>query len=830
MSFAFLPLAASLRRAVSRVAHFGDKSGLALVLLGGFASLASAANPQLSTLVPPGARRGGEIEITLSGARLKDTQDLLFYYPGISFKSVAPVNDNSVKVKLAIAPDCRLGNHAVRVRTSSGVSNLMLFSVGALPEVAEAEPNNEFPKPQAIALDTTVNGVITSEDVDFFAIEAKKGERITAEVEGIRLGRTFFDPYVSIMDKDRFELASSDDTALLWHDAEAQVLAPEDGTYIVQVRESSFGGSGGAVYRLHVGRFPRPKATLPAGGKLGETVEVRFLGDVAGEIVQKVKLPSEPNAQFGLFAQDAKGVAPSPNFFRLGDLSNVIEVEPNNELKQATAFEAPMALNGVISTPGDTDYFKFKSKKGEVYDIRVNARVIRSPLDSVMSVYNSKGGRLAQNDDSGMPDSYLRFTAPADDEFAVSVTDLLNKGGAEYSYRVEVARVAPGLALTLPERQQYVDIIGAVPRGNRLAIMVNANRRDFGGDLALEFKGLPKGMTVEAMPIPANQTMVPVLLTAAEDAPLAGSLVDLVARITDPKQSISGHLELLSSLVRGDNQRNVWTHTTERMAAAVTEKAPFRIEIVEPKVPIVRNGSMDLKVKAIREPGFKEPIAIRMLYNPSGVSSSGAISIPGDKDEAIIPMTANGGSEIRSAKIAVIGEATVGNGPVTVSSQLAKLDVADVFFTLAFKPSAVEQGKETSLVVAVTNNTEFAGNAKIELVGLPAEVTADAVEISKDSTEAVFKVKTSAKSPAGRHKAIVCRAVVTILDEPIVHTLGPAELRIDAPLPPKAAVAAKPAPAKPVAVAAAKPVVKPLSRLEQLRQEREGNKPAPANK
>ena len=32
----------------------------------------------------------------------------------------------------------------------------------------------------------TVNGVVENEDVDYFAIEAKKGERITAELEGLR--------------------------------------------------------------------------------------------------------------------------------------------------------------------------------------------------------------------------------------------------------------------------------------------------------------------------------------------------------------------------------------------------------------------------------------------------------------------------------------------------------------------------------------------------------------------------------------------------------------------------------------------------------------------
>jgi hypothetical protein len=188
-----------------------------------------AASPVLTAINPPGGQRGTDVEAVFSGARLKDAQGLLFYGPGIGLKKIEPVNDNSFKAVLSIDGDCRLGNHAVRVRTASGISELMLLSVSALPEVKEVEPNNEFVKPQPISINTTINGVVQNEDVDFYLLTAKKGDRIVAEVEGIRLGRTRFDPYVSIMDRDRFELASSDDAALAWQDGVAALIAPEDG-------------------------------------------------------------------------------------------------------------------------------------------------------------------------------------------------------------------------------------------------------------------------------------------------------------------------------------------------------------------------------------------------------------------------------------------------------------------------------------------------------------------------------------------------------------------------------------------------------------------------
>ena len=765
------------------------------------------------------AQRGTEAEITFNGARLADAQEIVLYSPGIEVKSMESA-DNVVKAKLAIAPDCRLGQHAVRVRTATGTSELRTFYVGALPEVKEVEPNSEFAQPQKIAVGTTVNGVVENEDVDYYLVEAKKGERITAEIEGIRLGYSFFDPYVAILDRQRFELASSDDAALVWQDGVAAVIAPEDGAYIVQVRETAYGGNGACMYRLHVGRFPRPRATIPAGGKYGESVDVRFLGDVAGEHVQQIMLPAGPTPKFGIFAQDAQGIAPSPNVFRLGDLNNRLEVEPNNDPATATACEAPIALAGVIAQPGDVDCFKFTGKKGQQFDVRVLARGIRSPLDPVLNINRVGGAGVAGNDDSGGPDSYLRLVVPEDDEYVIFIQDHLRKGGVDYAYRVEITPVKPRLVMGLPERSQFVDITIDVPQGNRTAALVSASRADFGGNLVVDIKDLPAGIAFQTDTMPANQTIVPVLFTAAADAPLAGRLADVVGRHEDPNQNIEGHLEQTTSMVRGQNNINVWTHTADRMAVAVTQAVPFSIEIVQPKVPIVRDGSLALKVQAKRQEGFTAPISVYMLYNPPGIGSPSSVTIPEGQTEVIMPLTANSGAEVRTWKIAAMGSATVGNGSVLVSSQLADLEIAEPFVGFAYNAAAVEKGKETDVVITVTKNKDFDGSAKVELLGLPNEVTAAEGEINKDAKELVFHVKTTGNSPAGKHKTLLSRVTIVAQGEPITHMIGSGELRIDEPLPPKANDAAATAAPMPQPMAD-KPPEKRLTRLEQLRLDRQ---------
>lgn len=791
-------------------------------------SLAVAVQPSLGAIAPYGFQRGTEVEATFSGARLGDAHELLFYSPGINVVELKAENDGTVKAKLAIAPDCRIGIHAVRLRTATGVSDLRTFTVGALPLVDEVEPNSDFAAPQVVPLGCTVSGIVQNEDVDHFVVDAKAGERIVAELEGIRLGYTFFDPYLAILNDKRFELARSDDAALLNQDCLCAVVAPEDGKYIVQVRESAYGGDGNCKYRLHIGKFPRPTAVVPAGGKPGETVTVRWIGDAAGERTTQVTLPTDSGEEFGLFAQDEFGIACSPNMVRVVNLDNAIEVEPNDATAQASPGTAPGALNGVIEKPGDHDFFKFTAKAGQVFDIRVYARkVLRSPLDAVLIVHRANGSALASNDDSVGPDSYLRFTAPADEEYFVQVYDHLLAGGPNYAYRVEIAPVAATLTMSLPERQQYVPTTLTVHKGNRMALLINANRANFGGDLTMSIENMPAGMTVQGTSITANQTMIPVLFTAAADAATDGTLADVVGKPVDANLPIVGHLHQRTMLVRGQNNIDVWGHDAYRMACVLADEAPFSIEIVQPQVPIVRNGSMELKVVAKRKEGYVQPIAISLLYNPPGIGSSGSVQIPGDKNEATIPLTANSGAAIGKWPIVVIGNAPHLDGRVEAATQMAELEISDQFFNLTFGKSAAEQGKDTEMVVTVENKVPFDGEAEVRLVGLPANTTTlpEPQKITKDSKEIVFPIKVDATARAGTYKSLICQAVVMKNGEPISHTLGTGELRVDVPIPPKVAPpmpAAAPMPAAPVAQPAPQPKPeKRLTRLEQLRLERE---------
>src|SRR5678816_3308616 len=117
-----------------------------------FTDFTHGASPSLGGVSPRGAQRGTEADFVFSGDRLSDAQEVMIYQPGLTVTKFEIVNTNQLKVKVKVAPDARLGEYSLRVRTLTGISDLRTVYVGALPQVDEKEPNSDFATPQKIAL------------------------------------------------------------------------------------------------------------------------------------------------------------------------------------------------------------------------------------------------------------------------------------------------------------------------------------------------------------------------------------------------------------------------------------------------------------------------------------------------------------------------------------------------------------------------------------------------------------------------------------------------------------------------------------------------------
>ena len=788
----------------------------ALIVLLLMSSSVFGYRPEIVSSTPRGMQRGTTQKVVIQGVRLTDSRQLILDKQGINVLSLKPLDDKKVEVELEVPETTKPGLYPLRIAAETGLSNVLMFSIGALPTIDEAEPNSDFASPQIIENNVTIEGAVAREDEDYFAVELKQGEQLTVELEGVRIkkGRSnpFFDPYVAILNSERFELATSDDAPLLQQDCLCSIKAPADGKYLVLVRDSSFGGNNDR-YRIHIGSFPRPIAVVPAGGAPGEVIDMTFIDSLGEAWVEKVQLPSEESDAFPLVVENEKGVAPSPNFIRVKAQGNVLEVEPNNSFRESTAGTLPAAFSGIIGDSGDYDFFSFEAKKGQTVRLKLFARnILRSQLDGVVNVYNASGSRVGGNDDSGGLDSSLDYKIPADGVYHVGINDHLRSGGPGFSYRLEATLVEPELVLTLPDRTRYVATQINVAQGNRTAVMLNASRRGVGGAIDLECLNLPEGVELTPIQMPANQSTVPFLLSASKEAPLDGRLVNVVGRI--PDNPIEGRFTQQHQMLIGLNNNVVNDYYADRAAIAVIKAMPCTIEVLAPKVPIVRNGSMGLVVKIDRGT-LDADVPIRLLYNPPGIGSSGSIKIPKGQNEAVIPLTANGSAAIGQWPV-IVYASVAGN---EIASEPVMLDIQDKLFNFTFPKTSAELSSESAVLVDVEVMREFTGEGEIELLGLPAGVVCEQTKqaVTNETEQLAFQVKIEEKARVGQHKSIVARATITSPDGKITQTLGTGILQVDKPLP---APVVKKEEAKPKEVAKAppKPVQeKPLSRLEQLR-------------
>jgi hypothetical protein len=751
---------------------------LSLVVCCIVAPAAFATSPRVDSLIPAGGQRGTELEATFAGERLQDAQEIFCYEPGIQVLKLLLITNKTVTAQLKISPDCALGEHHLRVRTATGLSELMTFFVGSLPENNEKEPNNDSAHAQKIDFNSTINGVVNNEDVDCFLVDVKKAQRFSVEVEGMRLGRGPLDARLTVLKPDGSILADSDDTWLGVQDPFISLLAPVDGQYTIQLREVTYGGSDKCHYRLHVGSFPRPTSVFPLGGKVGETVAFAFFSEATGEFTQKIKLPDKPDEKFGVFAASDKLTAPTPNWIRVSDFPNVIANADNRDREHATAtdLQPPLALNGIIAKKDQESWFRFNAVKGTALEVNAYARRLRSPMDPVIEICDAVGKNLASNDDSVGADSSLKFTPNETTNYFVRVRDTLHEGGRDFTFRIEVTPTEPSLAIKIPEvsrndtqSRQYI----AVPRGNRFATLISAKRANFGGELNFEIGRLPDGVKMVADHMSPNTDSMPLVFKAGSDAPIAGKLLDLTAIGTNNNKAVFGYFRQDVELVQGaPNNANYCNTSVENFCVAVTKESPFRLRIVEPKVPVVQAGTMRLEVIAERATNFDEPIELNMVWNPPGMSSQSEATIPKGATNIFYQLNAGGGAETRTWKIAILGHAKVDGGELYVSTQLAPIEVAPPFLSGKIETTWLNPGKSAELTVNLKQLKPFEGKATIRLLGLPENVSVSDRDITCADQEVVFKIQANEKCATGSHKNLFCAVDVQQNGQVIPHTIA----------------------------------------------------------
>lgn len=194
-----------------------------------------------------------------------------------------------------------------------------------------------------------------------------------------------------------------------------------------------------AVMLAFIGAPPKLPSLFPAGARVGTEVVVTTAGSFdrwpvqgwmsgrgtsvtaakeKGQWTVKIDPGAVPGVRWlRLFNEDG---ASSLRPFILGTLPEVLEQEPNDQLRAAQAVAIPAVVNGVLSRNGDVDGYAVALKRGQVLIAALEAySTLRSPIDASLQIVSARGFVLAQNDDTHGFDPQLVFPVPADGTYIV---------------------------------------------------------------------------------------------------------------------------------------------------------------------------------------------------------------------------------------------------------------------------------------------------------------------------------------------------------------------------------------------------------------------------
>ncbi len=530
-----------------------------LLLLATCPLSAQTSFPMLGGVLPVGVERGKTATLTLygggnGGANLNGTYKAMVEGKGVSMEVVPPEKGypkadaktpwslpgvTEIKLKVTVAADADLGIREFRVATErAGLSTIGQIIVCDEPQIVEVEPNNTIAQAQKVTLPVGVNGRLQQgEDVDYYRFKAEAGQDVTFAVHCARLEdkvhdlQEHADSLIVLSDTSGVEIARNDDYYRA--DPLLSYRFAKAGEYILQIRDVGYKGNPYWNYHLQMTTRPYITSTIPCAVRAGQSAELTLGGFHLGG-TQKVRIDVPGDLPDGIWQTPLKlpNGTTNPIFLCVTHVPQTsVEPDPAGN-RPITAGNAPigkpLAIPGGVSSwlakDGQVDRYTFKAKQGEGWGFEVTSRRLDSSVDSEIKIKDAKGNVLAANDDfEGSKDSRLEWSAPANGDFTVEVRDLTGKSGATYFYNLTAERLTQDFKIRCDTDRAMI------APGNRTSWYAMIERRHgFTGEVKVEVKGLPAGMTVTPLTIPANMTVGTLILTASADAKKDASLVEVV--------------------------------------------------------------------------------------------------------------------------------------------------------------------------------------------------------------------------------------------------------------------------------------------------------------
>jgi hypothetical protein len=631
----------------------------------------------------------------------------------------------AVRVSIAIAPDAELGEHDLRLLTPGGVSLRGRFFVDELPEVTAVEPNSERADALRVeSLPAVVNGQLFTTathqggpDRGYWRLPVKAGQTLVCECHGRSLlpftywaVPGWLDACLTLYDADGERVQFVDDfrfkpDPVLFHKVE------KDGEYLLEVRDVIYRGSQDFIYRVRIGELPYLTHVFPLGGRRNSTAKIELHGvNLPGNSMDLALGADGPTVRS--ISVNRQGVTSNAVPFAVDDLPELLETEPNDSIAKANRVTVPAVINGRIQTNGDEDYFVFKAEAGQRLAIEVQARRLDSPLDSILTLLDADGKKLAENDDPPAPlgepnpvtktpysdlacnvdpldalathlaDSRLVYEFTKSGDYVVRIRDVQDRGGEEYAYRLRIAPARPDYVLRLNTDS------ARLVQGDSAVLAVTVLRKDgFDGEINLAVQDLPPGLTAGDAVIPANQQETQLTITAAAGAAPGLYFPTVVGTAASDGPPLVRKAVPVETVVQAFYIKH-WV-PTKGFLLEVKESAFYSLSADLPAngvLEVKQGGSVKVAVKVSRKADGKFPVNLAAVPRsplvppppdspqpPPGVTVTAA-SIAADKNEATLTIAAPAKAPVGLRQTVILG-GTMNTGKETVARTLPAIAV-----------------------------------------------------------------------------------------------------------------------------------------------------------
>jgi len=821
-----------------------------LALLCGVAQSARAAEQYTADFVLPQlGQRGTTVTVRVEGSRLQTAEEVLFYREGIRCTAIRQLNTvphphngtplkvepgKAIELDFEIAADAPLGEYYLRLRTKQKLSEMLSFWVTPFPVVPEehafvdiGETRNDLPEyAQTIPFNCTVSGFGSSNeranDWDVYRVALKKDQRCTCQIISARLGTIHYggltDMAIEVRSPSGKRVARNNRSSLFAHDPAVSFIAPEAGDYLITVGQQMDSEIRNIHYGLHVGDFPRPTITFPLGGQLGDELDldVFYLDGSRGKL--KATLSKEVTA-FEKSMVELTEISnlpeiPSPNRFQVAAFPNVYEVEGHSKPENAQTIDQhlPVALNGIIKTEGEKDWYQFSAKKGERYRVRVYAQTLGSKLDPFVWIRPAEGNpsrKVYEQDDSlwdghdweghhyrhqvkDRLDPIFMFEPDADGDYLLGIADTRRESGEDFIYRVELQPHHDSLFLYYKDYPSGSsverDVIG-VHRGatqTRPFAIMNGFGSQYDGPIRLEVRGLPPGVEFDSPIFTKNDPVIMATFRASADAKLQTALLELIPHAVDENVNLLG---AVAQTHASNAQRGGYSplfNKTRKLGFAILEEAPFDISIDEPGIGLAKNAELDLKVNVRRKGDFTGAIYLEMDWLPQGVTKQPPLIIPEGEDVGYYKISATSQAATGKYRLTITARENEGGDPRSgvgfhyIGSPFISVEVTEPYLQIELQRAAVEQGKRGELVGKIRHLRKFSGVATARLLRLPNGVSLieePAIKYGQESV--VFPLKIEADALTGQYKEIACDVKITDEGQDIHQQSGSGVIRVD---------------------------------------------------